>query len=108
MLAQVPSMAMLSAMVLIPLRADCRRASAARKVAKFSDVVAPELEPEDESRPVTADSEPKQDQKDQWPEKDEETDYSRSRVLMEDAFDMVGTKFGRKRPEDKYITASTG
>ena len=68
----------------------------------FKPAVAPEPVPEDESRPVTADSEPKV-QDETWPEKDEETDISRSRVLMENAFDRVGAKFGRKRPEGKYI-----
>lgn len=107
LLIQIPPLVVLGAMVLMPLRADCKRASATRKAVTFKPAVAPEPVPEDESRPVTADSEPKV-QDETWPEKDEETDISRSRVLMENAFDRVGAKFGRKRPEGKYITASTG
>ena len=107
LLIQIPPLCVLGAMVLMPLRGDCRRAFAARSAAVYRHAVAPEPEPEDESRPVSADSEPKV-QDDTWPEKDEETDLSRSRLLMESAFDKVGAKFGRKKPEDKYITAGTG
>jgi hypothetical protein len=107
LLIQIPPLVVLGLMVLMPLGADCRRACAARRVAKFVQVVAPEPEPEEDSRPVSADSEPVEDKLKEWPEKDEDTDVSRSRVLMENAFDKVGEKFGRRKPEGKYITPGT-
>ena len=99
---QIPPLVTLTLMVLLPLRADCIRARAARSTSRFEPKEVEVSEEEDDSAPATPVSEEKPEVN-EWPEKDEDTEASRSRLAMENAFEKVGERFGRKKPEGKYI-----
>jgi hypothetical protein len=102
LLLQIPPLAILGLFVLRPLPADCHRAHAARRATQFVPRVAPEPESEDESHPATPVDDGAKSEEEIWPEKDEDTDMSRSRRMMEDAFRSLPGMRGKAA--DKYIT----
>ena len=77
-------------------------AHAARRATQFVPRVAPEPESEDESHPATPVDDGAKSEEEIWPEKDEDTDMSRSRRMMEDAFRSLPGMRGKAA--DKYIT----